>query len=83
MYRASARTGTNAKFMVNGLRRFPLGILSGMGSIGVCAIAKRDNLVSGVTTAATLWLLTVPGPCFGGGDVALGLVGTALGVLAR
>lgn len=42
---------------------------------------RRDNLVAGVTTAATLWLVTVIGLCFGGGQIALGLVGSALGVL--
>jgi putative Mg2+ transporter-C (MgtC) family protein len=54
---------------------------SGMGFIGAGAVVRRDNLVAGVTTAATLWLLTVLGLCFGGGQVALGLVGAALGVL--
>jgi putative Mg2+ transporter-C (MgtC) family protein len=38
--------------------RFPLGILSGVGFIGAGAIVRRDRLVTGVTTAATLWLIT-------------------------
>ena len=67
-------------FVMNDLMRLPLGILSGMGFIGAGAIVRRDNLVVGVTTAATMWFLTVLGLCFGGGQVALGLVGTALGV---
>jgi len=33
--------------------RLPLDILSGMGFIGACAIVRRDNLVVGITTAAT------------------------------
>lgn len=41
--------------------RFPLGILSGVGFIGAGAIVRRDRLVTGVTTAATLWLITVIG----------------------
>jgi putative Mg2+ transporter-C (MgtC) family protein len=45
------------------------------------AIVRRDNFVVGVTTAATLWFLTVIGLCFGGGQVALGLVGGALALL--
>ncbi len=57
--------------------RLPLGILTGMGFIGAGAIIRRaDGLVLGVTTAATLWYVTVMGLCFGAGQFALG--GTAL-----
>lgn len=68
-------------FVMNDLMRLPLGILSGMGFIGAGAMMRRDNFVVGVTTAATLWFLTVIGLCFGGGQIALGLVGAALGIL--
>jgi putative Mg2+ transporter-C (MgtC) family protein len=68
-------------FVMNDLMRLPLGILSGMGFIGAGAIVRRGNFVAGVTTAATLWFLTVIGLCFGGGQVALGAVGAALGML--
>jgi putative Mg2+ transporter-C (MgtC) family protein len=68
-------------FVMNDLMRLPLGILSGMGFIGAGAILRRDNHVLGVTTAATLWFLTVLGLCFGGGQIALGLVGAALTLL--
>jgi putative Mg2+ transporter-C (MgtC) family protein len=67
-------------FVMNDLMRLPLGILSGMGFIGAGAIVSKDSLVVGVTTAATLWFLTVIGLCFGGGEVALGLAGTAVGL---
>jgi putative Mg2+ transporter-C (MgtC) family protein len=66
---------------MNDLMRLPLGILSGMGFIGGGAIVRRDNFVVGVTTAATLWFLTVIGLCFGGGQVALGVVGATLALL--
>jgi putative Mg2+ transporter-C (MgtC) family protein len=66
-------------FVMNDLMRFPLGILSGMGFIGAGAIVRRGDLVVGVTTAATLWFLTVIGLCFGGGQIALGWAGTAIG----
>jgi putative Mg2+ transporter-C (MgtC) family protein len=62
------------------LMRLPLGILSGMGFIGGGVILKRDNLVLGVTTAATLWFVTIIGLCFGGGQKVLGLAGLAIGV---
>lgn len=62
------------------LMRLPLGILSGMGFIGAGAIVRRGDLVQGVTTAATLWYVTVMGLCFGGGQIPLGLAALALGL---
>jgi putative Mg2+ transporter-C (MgtC) family protein len=59
--------------------RFPLGILSGIGFIGAGAIVRRGNLVTGVTTAATMWLITVVGLILGAGYL---LFGGALTVLA-
>ena len=67
-------------FVMNDLMRLPLGILSGMGFIGAGTIVRRDNFVTGVTTAATMWFLTVLGLCFGGGQVMLGVVGAALAI---
>jgi putative Mg2+ transporter-C (MgtC) family protein len=54
------------------LMRLPLGILTGMGFIGGGAILRRENFVTGVTTAATLWFVTVIGLCFGVGRFRLG-----------
>ena len=65
-------------FISNDLMRLPLGILSGMGFIGAGAILRRGELVHGVTTAATLWMVTVVGLCFGGGQLLLGAAGTDL-----
>jgi len=59
--------------------RLPLGILSGIGFIGAGAIIKRGELALGVTTAATIWFVTVMGLCFGGGQIGLGLAGFVLG----
>lgn len=67
-------------FVMNDLMRLPLGILSGMGFIGAGAIVRRGNLVTGVTTAATMWFLTVIGLCFGGGQIGLGIAGAAIGL---
>ncbi len=61
---------TSDSFSVLDLMRLPLGVLTGMGFIGGGAILKRGNRVSGVTTAATLWVATVLGLCFGGGQHA-------------
>ena len=62
--------------------RLPLGILTGMGFIGAGAIVRRgDGFVQGVTTAATLWFVTVMGLCFGAGQLLLGGAAFALGLV--
>ncbi len=58
--------------------RFPLGILTGVGFIGGGAILRRGNIATGVTTAATLWLATVIGLSFGGGQIITGIAATIL-----
>lgn len=68
-------------FVVMDIMRLPLGILSGIGFIGAGAIVKRGELALGVTTAATIWFVTVMGLCFGGGQLELGLEGFGLGFL--
>ena len=68
-------------FMMLDLMRLPLGILSGMGFIGAGAILRRGNLIQGVTTAATLWFVTVIGLCLGGGQIGLGLTSLALALI--
>lgn len=72
---------TNGSFAVMDLMRLPLGILTGVGFIGGGTILKRGDLVTGVTTAATLWAMTVIGLCLGGGQLGLGMVATLLAVL--
>lgn len=69
---------TADSFITLDLMRLPLGILSGIGFIGAGAILRRPNLVLGVTTAATLWIVTVIGLCFGGGQFILGILATAI-----
>jgi putative Mg2+ transporter-C (MgtC) family protein len=69
-------------FVMNDLMRFPLGILTGVGFIGGGAILRRETLVVGVTTAATLWLVTVIGLCLGGGQLVLGMTATLIGLAA-
>jgi putative Mg2+ transporter-C (MgtC) family protein len=69
-------------FVMNDLMRLPLGILTGVGFIGGGAILRRGDIAVGVTTAATLWLVTVIGLCIGGGQILLGLAATAFGLFA-
>jgi putative Mg2+ transporter-C (MgtC) family protein len=68
-------------FVTLDLMRLPLGILTGMGFIGAGAILRRGELVRGITTAATLWLVTVIGLCFGGGQIGLGVAALALAMI--
>jgi putative Mg2+ transporter-C (MgtC) family protein len=68
-------------FAVMDLMRLPLGILTGVGFLGGGAILKKGASITGVTTAATLWIATVIGLCFGGGQLGLGIVATGLGIL--
>ena len=74
---------TNGKppnsYAVMDLMRLPLGILTGVGFIGAGAIVRKNDLVVGLTTAATLWFATVVGLCLGGGQLILGSVSTVLG----
>jgi len=68
-------------YVMMDLIRLPLGILLGMGFICAGVILRKDSLVLGVTTAATLWFVTVIGPCFGGGQLVLGLVALGLALI--
>ncbi len=62
--------------------RLGAGILTGIGFLGAGTILKHDNLVRGVTTAATLWFVTVLGLAFGSGLYGLGLIGLAAAMIA-
>jgi putative Mg2+ transporter-C (MgtC) family protein len=74
---------TNGKpqdsYAVMDLMRLPLGILTGVGFIGAGAILRKNDLILGVTTAATMWFATVVGLCMGGGQLALGSVSALMG----
>jgi putative Mg2+ transporter-C (MgtC) family protein len=67
-------------FVTMDVMRLPLGILTGMGFIGAGAILHRANVVTGVTTAASLWFTTLMGFCFGAGEFLLGAWMLGLGV---
>ncbi len=72
-----AETGStgNTLFRLD-LMRLAQGVLAGIGFIGAGTILKQGNIVRGVTTAATVWLVTVIGLCFGAGAWRLGLCAT-------
>lgn len=73
---------TLTSFNVMDLLRLPLGVLTGVGFIGAGVIVKRDGeLVSGVTTAATMWYVTMLGLLFGGGQIYTAISGTLLALV--
>jgi putative Mg2+ transporter-C (MgtC) family protein len=76
---------TNGKpqdsYAVMDLMRLPLGILTGVGFIGAGAIVRKNELILGITTAATIWFSTVVGLCLGGGQLILGSVSALLGYI--
>ncbi len=72
---------TDGMFATMDIMRLPLGILTGIGFIGGGVILKRGNMVSGITTAATIWAVTVIGICFGAGQLLLGAAGASLIIL--
>jgi putative Mg2+ transporter-C (MgtC) family protein len=65
-------------FVALDLMRLPLGVLPGIGFIGAGTIPKKGDTVSGVTTAATIWFVTVIGLCSGGGQRSLGAAAVGL-----
>lgn len=65
-------------FVMNDLMRLPLGILSGIGFIGAGVIIKHNGNISGVTTAATMWFVTVLGLLFGAGNLYLGITASLM-----
>jgi len=67
-----------AKFAQIDVLRLPLGILTGIGFIGAGAIVRRGDIVVGVVTAATIWLMTVVGLCFGAGMLRLGVAASVI-----
>lgn len=68
-------------YVVMDVMRLPLGILSGMGFIGAGAILRKGKMIAGVTTAATLWFVTVMGLCFGGGQIELGIASALIAIV--
>jgi putative Mg2+ transporter-C (MgtC) family protein len=84
MIQANLLLGTVGKrdgsFVSIDVMRLPLGVLTGMGFIGGGAILKKGDVVVGVTTAATLWVVTIVGLCFGSGEKLLGLAALGIGL---
>ncbi len=61
--------------------RLGAGILTGIGFLGAGTILRHANVIRGVTTAASLWFVTVLGLTFGSGEFSLGFIGVGLALL--
>lgn len=61
--------------------RLAAGVLTGMGFLGGGTIIREGTLVRGVTTAATLWFVTIVGLAFGSGHLWLGVTSFLLAML--
>lgn len=61
--------------------RLGAGILTGIGFLGAGTILRHEHIVRGVTTAATLWFVTVLGLTFGAGNFVLGSASTVLALI--
>ena len=56
-------------------------VVTGVGFIGAGAIIHDKTQVTGVTTAATIWLVAAIGMALGFGNIALGLAVSLFGAL--
>jgi putative Mg2+ transporter-C (MgtC) family protein len=61
--------------------RLAAAVLSGMGFLGAGSIIRNGNRVQGITTAATLWFVTMIGLAFGSGLFVVGGVGLGVAVV--
>jgi len=61
--------------------RLGAGILTGIGFLGAGAIIRHADSIRGVTTAATLWFVTVLGLAFGSGEFGIGAAGVVLALI--
>jgi len=58
--------------------RIASGIITGIGFLGAGAIIAQGTNVKGVTTAASLWVISAVGLCVGVGEYLLAIVTTVL-----
>jgi len=53
-------------------------VISGVGFLGAGAILRKGSVISGLTTAASIWVVAAIGLCVGAGYTFAAIVGTAL-----
>src|SRR5947208_7485676 len=80
LFAQSAATNPSASWRP-GPARLGAGILTGIGFLGAGTILRHENVIRGVTTAATLWFVTVLGLAFGSGEFSLGFIGFGIALV--
>lgn len=58
--------------------RIAASLVAGLGFLGAGAILRENGRVTGLTTAATIWLVAALGMAFGGGEYLLGISATLI-----
>lgn len=66
--------GVNVNFINLERQRVIAQVVTGVGFLGAGTILKTSNGISGLTTAATIWLASMIGLTFGMGAYVLGIV---------
>jgi putative Mg2+ transporter-C (MgtC) family protein len=58
--------------------RIAANIVNGIGFLGAGIIFREDNRVKGLTTAATVWVVSALGMCIGAGQYEIAIIGFVL-----
>ncbi|HYG25026.1 MAG TPA: MgtC/SapB family protein [Verrucomicrobiae bacterium] len=74
-------SGTNTAWRPDPAR-LGAGILTGIGFLGAGTIMRNSDTIRGVTTAASLWFVTVLGLAFGTGLYFLGFIGLVIALIS-
>lgn len=87
-FASSLFTILSIKIGISSPDRIAANIVTGIGFLGAGSIFKEENRVTGLTTAATIWVSAALGMCVGAGHKLLALVAlvfimTILLILAR
>jgi putative Mg2+ transporter-C (MgtC) family protein len=76
------REGSPAGELGTNPARFAQGMLAGIGFLGAGAILRKGSIVRGITTAASIWYVTILGLTFGLGYWQVGLIGWGIAIAA-
>lgn len=80
LFYESATSGASANWRPDPAR-LGAGILTGIGFLGAGTILRHNSIIRGVTTAASLWFVTVLGLAFGAGEYGLGAIGVTIALI--
>lgn len=77
-FASSLFTILSVKIGISSPDRIAANIVTGIGFLGAGAIFKEDNKISGLTTAATVWVSAAIGMCIGSNNILLAGFAVAL-----